>query len=216
MPASAIADGEPAARRPPRAGRSARHRAPARALRPLGAGRRIGFFPRVPGGSGSGAPGMLRVNGTRQRRARPARLPRLARGRPGGADLASRPAGHLVSRAPLPRRAPNRGWSSVRRWFRWIRITCRSVEPLPQHFEDHGQRVLGFLRFVRCSGEMTCDVGSCSRGRSGRLGCLLRLRGRFRSAPRRALGRESRSLPVPGSVWAQPLNDVCGRSRGGR
>jgi hypothetical protein len=36
----------------------------------------------------------------------------LARGRPGGAGLASRPAGHLVSRAPLPRRAPNRGRSS--------------------------------------------------------------------------------------------------------
>jgi hypothetical protein len=32
------------------------------------------------------------------------------------------------------------GHRAVRRWFRWIRITYRSVEPLPRHFEDHGQR----------------------------------------------------------------------------
>jgi len=40
------------------------------------------------------------------------------------------------------------GHRAVRRWFRWIRITYRSVEPLPQHFEDHGHRVLVLGRLV--------------------------------------------------------------------
>src|SRR5215207_10346657 len=66
-------------------------------------------FACVPGGTRLGAPGKLRVHGTRQRRPSAARLSRLAGGRPGGADLASRPAGHLVSGAALPRRAESRG-----------------------------------------------------------------------------------------------------------
>ena len=40
------------------------------------------------------------------------------------------------------------GHRAVRRWFRWIRITYRSIEPLPQHFEDHGHRVLVLGRLV--------------------------------------------------------------------
>jgi ketosteroid isomerase-like protein len=40
------------------------------------------------------------------------------------------------------------GHRAVRQWFRWIRITYRSVQPLPQHFEDHGDRVLVLGRLV--------------------------------------------------------------------
>jgi ketosteroid isomerase-like protein len=52
------------------------------------------------------------------------------------------------------------GHRAVRRWFRWIRITYRSVEPLPRHFEDHGHRVLVLGRLVGGSrlGEGDLDV----------------------------------------------------------
>jgi ketosteroid isomerase-like protein len=52
------------------------------------------------------------------------------------------------------------GHRAVRRWFRWIRITYRSVEPLPRQFEDHGHRVLVLGRLVGGSrlGEGDLDV----------------------------------------------------------
>jgi ketosteroid isomerase-like protein len=52
------------------------------------------------------------------------------------------------------------GHRAVRRWFRRIRITYRSVAPLPQHFEDHGHRVLVLGRLAGGSrlGEGDLDV----------------------------------------------------------
>jgi ketosteroid isomerase-like protein len=55
---------------------------------------------------------------------------------------------------------PAVGHRAVRRWFRWIRITYRSIEPLPRRFEDHGHRVLVLGRLVGGSrlGEGDLDV----------------------------------------------------------
>jgi ketosteroid isomerase-like protein len=43
------------------------------------------------------------------------------------------------------------GRQDLRRWFRHIRITYRSLRPVPQRFENHGGRVLVFGRLVGAS-----------------------------------------------------------------
>jgi ketosteroid isomerase-like protein len=55
---------------------------------------------------------------------------------------------------------PAVGHQGVRRWFRRIRITYRSLRPLPESFEDHGSQVLVLGRLVGASrlGEGDLDV----------------------------------------------------------
>jgi ketosteroid isomerase-like protein len=43
------------------------------------------------------------------------------------------------------------GRQDLRRWFRHIRITYRSLRPVPERFEDHGDRVLVLGRLVGAS-----------------------------------------------------------------
>ena len=43
------------------------------------------------------------------------------------------------------------GRHDLRRWFRHIRITYRSLRPVPERFEDHGDRVLVLGRLVGAS-----------------------------------------------------------------
>jgi ketosteroid isomerase-like protein len=43
------------------------------------------------------------------------------------------------------------GHQELRRWFRRIRITYRSLRPPPERFEDHGSRVLVRGRLVGAS-----------------------------------------------------------------
>ena len=43
------------------------------------------------------------------------------------------------------------GHQGLRRWFRRIRITYRSLRPVPQSFEDHGSQVLVLRRLVGAS-----------------------------------------------------------------
>jgi ketosteroid isomerase-like protein len=43
------------------------------------------------------------------------------------------------------------GRRELRRWFRHIRITYRSLRPVPERFEDHGERVLVLGRLVGAS-----------------------------------------------------------------
>jgi uncharacterized protein len=43
------------------------------------------------------------------------------------------------------------GHRGLRRWFRRIRITYRSLRPVPESFEDHGSRVLVLGRLVGAS-----------------------------------------------------------------
>lgn len=43
------------------------------------------------------------------------------------------------------------GRQNLRRWFRHIRITYRSLRPVPERFEDHGDRVLVIGRLVGAS-----------------------------------------------------------------
>jgi ketosteroid isomerase-like protein len=52
------------------------------------------------------------------------------------------------------------GRQELRRWFRHIRITYRSLRPVPQRFEDHGARVLVLGRLLGASrlGEGDLDV----------------------------------------------------------
>ena len=52
------------------------------------------------------------------------------------------------------------GRRDLHRWFRHIRITYRSLRPVPQRFEDHGDRVLVLGRLVGASrmGEGDLDV----------------------------------------------------------
>ena len=52
------------------------------------------------------------------------------------------------------------GHQDLRRWFRHIRITYRSLRPLPQRFEDHGEcvLVLGRLKGASRLGEGDLDV----------------------------------------------------------
>ena len=55
---------------------------------------------------------------------------------------------------------PAVGHRGLRRWFRRIRITYRSLRPPPYRFEDHGSRVLVLGRLVGASrlGEGDLDV----------------------------------------------------------
>ena len=52
------------------------------------------------------------------------------------------------------------GRRDLHRWFRHIRITYRSLRPVPQRFENHGDRVLVLGRLVGASrmGEGDLDV----------------------------------------------------------
>jgi len=52
------------------------------------------------------------------------------------------------------------GHQGLRRWFRRIRITYRSLRPVPERFEDHGSRVIVLGRLVGASrlGEGDLDV----------------------------------------------------------
>ncbi len=52
------------------------------------------------------------------------------------------------------------GHQELRRWFRHIRISYRSLQPLPHGFEEHGARVLvlGRLAGVSRLGEGDLDV----------------------------------------------------------
>jgi ketosteroid isomerase-like protein len=43
------------------------------------------------------------------------------------------------------------GRAELRRWFRHVHITYRSLRPVPQRFEDHGDRVLVLGRLVGAS-----------------------------------------------------------------
>jgi SnoaL-like domain len=51
----------------------------------------------------------------------------------------------------LEEETPAVGHQGLRRWFRRIRITYRSLRPVPQRFEDHGSRVLVLGRLVGAS-----------------------------------------------------------------
>ena len=46
---------------------------------------------------------------------------------------------------------PAFGHQGIRRWFRRIRITYRSLRVVPESFEDHGDRVLVLGRLVGAS-----------------------------------------------------------------
>lgn len=46
---------------------------------------------------------------------------------------------------------PALGHQGLRRWFRRIRITYRSLRAVPESFEDHGDRVLVLGRLVGAS-----------------------------------------------------------------
>jgi ketosteroid isomerase-like protein len=52
------------------------------------------------------------------------------------------------------------GHEGVRRWFRRVRLTYRSLRPVPHRFEDHGARVLVLGRLAGASrlGEGDLDV----------------------------------------------------------
>jgi ketosteroid isomerase-like protein len=56
---------------------------------------------------------------------------------------------------------PAVGHQGLRRWFRRIRITYRSLRAMPETFEDHGSRVLVLGRLVGASRleEGDLDVG---------------------------------------------------------
>ena len=47
--------------------------------------------------------------------------------------------------------SPALGHQGLRRWFRRIRITYRSLRPIPQTFEDHGPWVLVLGRLIGVS-----------------------------------------------------------------
>jgi ketosteroid isomerase-like protein len=57
--------------------------------------------------------------------------------------------------------SPAVGHQGLRRWFRRIRITYRSLRAVPETFEDHGARVLVLGRLVGASRleEGDLDVG---------------------------------------------------------
>jgi len=46
---------------------------------------------------------------------------------------------------------PAVGHRGLRRWFRRLRITYRSLRPVPERFEDHGSQVLVLGRLVGAS-----------------------------------------------------------------
>jgi ketosteroid isomerase-like protein len=67
---------------------------------------------------------------------------------------------------------PALGHQGIRRWFRRIRITYRSLRVVPESFEDHGDRVLVLGRLVGASrleeGELDVHVAWMWTVRAGR------------------------------------------------
>jgi ketosteroid isomerase-like protein len=65
------------------------------------------------------------------------------------------------------------GREDLRRWFRHVRITYRSLRPVPQRFEDHGARVLVLGRLLGASrldeGELDVFVAWVWTVRAGRI-----------------------------------------------
>jgi ketosteroid isomerase-like protein len=65
------------------------------------------------------------------------------------------------------------GHRELRRWFRRIRITYRSLRPSPERFEDHGSRVLVLGRLVGASrlaeGDLDVAVAWLWTVRAGRI-----------------------------------------------
>jgi SnoaL-like domain len=74
-----------------------------------------------------------------------------------------------VAGAPLPGERAAVGRQHLRRWFRHIRITYRSLRPVLQRFEDDGARVLVLGRLVGASRleEGDLDVSWLGSGLSG-------------------------------------------------
>jgi ketosteroid isomerase-like protein len=68
---------------------------------------------------------------------------------------------------------PALGHQGIRRWFRRIRITYRSLRVVPESFEDHGDRVLVLGRLVGASrleeGELDVHVAWIWTVRAGRV-----------------------------------------------
>jgi ketosteroid isomerase-like protein len=68
---------------------------------------------------------------------------------------------------------PAVGHQGIRRWFRRIRITYRSLRPVPDRFEDHGSRVLVLGRLVGASrlaeGDLDVRVSWVWTVRAGRI-----------------------------------------------
>jgi ketosteroid isomerase-like protein len=69
--------------------------------------------------------------------------------------------------------APAVGHQGLRRWFRRIRITYRSLRPLPERFEDHGSQVLVLGRLLGVSrleeGDLDVSVAWVWTVRGGRV-----------------------------------------------
>jgi ketosteroid isomerase-like protein len=68
---------------------------------------------------------------------------------------------------------PAVGHQGLRRWFRRVRMTYRSLRPMPQAFEDHGSRVLVLGRLVGASrleeDDLDVDVSWVWTVRAGRV-----------------------------------------------
>ena len=68
---------------------------------------------------------------------------------------------------------PALGHQGIRRWFRRIRITYRSLRVVPESFEDHGDRVLVLGRLVGASrleeGDLDVHVAWIWTVRAGRV-----------------------------------------------
>jgi ketosteroid isomerase-like protein len=68
---------------------------------------------------------------------------------------------------------PTLGHQGIRRWFRRIRITYRSLRVVPESFEDHGDRVLVLGRLVGASrleeGDLDVHVAWIWTVRDGRV-----------------------------------------------
>jgi ketosteroid isomerase-like protein len=67
------------------------------------------------------------------------------------------------------------GHQGLRRWFRRIRITYRSLRPVPESFEDHGfcvlvlGRLVGASRLQEGTSTFACrGCGLCAAGASSR------------------------------------------------
>jgi ketosteroid isomerase-like protein len=68
---------------------------------------------------------------------------------------------------------PAVGHQGLRRWFRRVRITYRSLRPVPHRFEDHGSRVLVLGRLLGASrleeGDLDVSVSWVWTVRGGRV-----------------------------------------------
>jgi ketosteroid isomerase-like protein len=68
---------------------------------------------------------------------------------------------------------PAIGHQDLRQWFRRIRITYRSLRPLPERFEDHGSHVLVLGRLLGVSrldeGDLDVSVSWVWTVRAGRV-----------------------------------------------